>query len=100
MATLAPSTSDVPNFRETPSFGTAADGYGGGDLHGRDFKAVRRFVLRERVRSRKLGGRILSEELEDGLTYNSVPPFRTFQVDAVFERGGRITPIPFDLDDE
>jgi hypothetical protein len=39
-------------------------------------------------------------EHEEGFTYNSLPPLRSHSVDAVFDLGGEVLPVPFDLVDE
>lgn len=104
MATPAPATPATAVAlvapAETFSFGTAAAAFNGSDLHGQDFKALRRFLLIERSRTQELAEQILATRTDESLTYNPVPPLRTFYVNAVFERGSEILPVPFDLDDD
>jgi hypothetical protein len=101
MATLAPVTPvALVAPAEAFSFGTAAAAFNGSDLHGQDFKALRRFLLVERSRTQELAEQILAPDTDESLTYNPVPPLRTFYVNAVFERGAAILPVPFELDDD
>ena len=101
MATLAPPTpSALVAPCDAPSFGTGAQAYNGSELHGRDFTALRQFIWEARGRTQELAESILAPREDKDFTYNTVPPLRSYFVDAVFERGGEILPVPFDLDED
>ena len=85
---------------EAPTFGTGMQAYNVSELHGQDFKMLRSSILEGRKRSKELSESILASEPDDPFAYNTVPPLRSYFVDMVFERGGEILPVPFDLDEE
>lgn len=85
---------------EAPAFGTGAAASNGSDLHGTDFMMLRRFVVEARTRNEELAGKIVVLLGDEAFAYSPVPPQSSFYVDVVFERGSRILPVPFELNEE
>jgi hypothetical protein len=101
MATLAPFT---PVALVAPidvlCFGTGAAAFNGDDLHGRDFKSLRRFMLGELTRARELAQQFVGPPADDNLPYNPVPPKRRTFATLVFQHRGRGLPVPYDLQED
>jgi hypothetical protein len=104
MATIAPQPPPAIIASVAPAealtFGTGAQACNGSELHGQDFKLVHEFIFLVRRRTQELSEAILAVQPDEGFTYNIVPPLRSYFVEMTFERGGKILPVPFELDEE
>jgi hypothetical protein len=108
MATLAPRPHVGPPFMPhysydmIPTGGTSSAYYSfHGDLHGPDLQSLFDKIAKVSTGFEDLLRRIITSEHieEEDLSYDPVPPVRTFQAKVSFVSIGRMPPMKLDIDD-
>jgi hypothetical protein len=73
-------------------------------FHGRDLRTLLENMLNLERRNAELTERLISASAEpddaEEFEYAPMPPLRSFYIEAVFERGHEIQPIPYELHED